>query len=606
MHHLIQKYTLFIIIAWNLPHFAYSQMQGKFCSHLPIVIAKLADESLSFPIVHRETPEEMEASKAKRDVSLSIFDKNPSDALNGNINCIGDSSEDVTASMHYRGSSSLDFPKHQFGVKLDSAWKAKSNPTLKTENFLGMPYGGKSWIFSAEQANLDGTYLRNTLSFHLQNEFAKLMPANKMWGPRTRFFELFLDQGYKLYVLPALPGEGDQSRMNAFIYLNQENPKLYYRHGDNGKVQVEEVKIDDIGKFKQQILKPMEFVSRKDTERYLTTKDIKQYVSSSYVPPKKELDIKSDYAGLYVVAEAIQFSESRVNPDHNPASLMYKIDQPTPKSCDITVVDNVTNEKFVAYDYQNMQLIGNDKCKQILPDFWPNGFSLWSKSVKSLRPTQETIILDGRPQIAFVKTDEDSFAISFLLNEFIKDPDGYNRNTFFYQTLNKGVPADTLTMYAGPLWDKNLGYDLNLPPGKFPGTGGYMPPPSIYTGTDKWTFNLKYEFWKDVLKNPSVQAKFCQYWSKAQSNRILNDQAIKEFLNKKTNWITHSDPGMKSPVERDCDRYFPNIEGCTVKLYNDKVEMLTDYITARLQWMSSQLGNSENQCRENIKKYVEK
>jgi len=435
------------------------------------------------------------------------------------------------------------------------------------------------------------------------------MQTNKMWGPRTRFFELFLNQGYKLYVLPTLPSEGDQSRVNAFIYTTQGiNPKLYYRHADNGKLEVDEVKIDDLGKFKQQILKTMEFYQNgnliKLTERYLTEKDIKEYVSSSYVPSKKELDTKNDYAGLYVVAEAIQFSDSRVNPDQNPLSMMYKIDQESSNPCDTMVFDDITNIHFRVYDYQHIPFPKDAKCKLPLPDVWSKGFGFWSKSVKSLQPTRETVKIDNRFHVLDIKTDEDSFAISFLLNEFIKDPDGYNRNTFFYQTLNTSEPVGALTMYSGPLWDKNLGYDLNLPPDKFPGTGGYMPPASIYKGTSGWTFNVKHGFWKDVFKNPSVQGKICQYWSKAQIN-ILNDQTIKEFLKKKSDWITHTDNGMKSAVERDCERYFPNTSGwCDTRLYDEKVKMLTDYVTGRLQWMNSQLGNSENECRKNIKKYV--
>jgi len=138
------------VLVFILPHFAYSQApthSQKFCSNLPIVIATLNAESLSFPIIHND-PEELEKSKAKREVSLSIFDNNSNDEMKCEMNCIADNSENIDAIMHYRGSSSINFPKHQFGVKLSTPWKQKSNPTLKTENFLGMPYGGKSWILA--------------------------------------------------------------------------------------------------------------------------------------------------------------------------------------------------------------------------------------------------------------------------------------------------------------------------------------------------------------------------------------------------------------------------------------------------------------------------
>src|SRR6476659_5081957 len=114
----------------------------KFCSHLPIVIATLKDQP--FPPVDMKDPE---SSKSKRTVSLKIFDANPGDSIHQKLNCVSDPSENIDATMHYRGSSSLGFPKHQFGVKLSSSWNPSKNPSLKTKNFLGMPYGGKSWIY---------------------------------------------------------------------------------------------------------------------------------------------------------------------------------------------------------------------------------------------------------------------------------------------------------------------------------------------------------------------------------------------------------------------------------------------------------------------------
>ena len=68
-------------------------------------------------------------------------------------------------------------------------------------------------------------------------------------------------------------------------------------------------------------------------------------------------------------------------------------------------------------------------------------------------------------------TDIQSFVEYFLLNELVKDPDGYHKSTFMYKTADtcsspSFVPGDTCSdadivpgkVFAGPLWDKNKSY----------------------------------------------------------------------------------------------------------------------------------------------------
>jgi CotH kinase protein len=494
--------TFFILLFSSRTHAAN---EFKFCSHLPVVVVRLTDKP--FPVVDMNDPI---ASKAKRTVALTVYDDNPNDDANGKLNCTtaATAGAEIKAVMHYRGSSSLGFPKHQFSVKLNEETR-----------FLGMPFGGKSWIFSAEQPNLDGTYLRNSLSFYLQNQFTQLMPEeSKTWGPRTRFFELFI-----------------------------QNPD----------------------------------------------------------------EVTPQYAGLYVVDEAIEFNKNRINVNKKTPAILYKIDQPSAKECDITVRDTVTNETFIVDDTKGIDLVPQDdkKCKFDLPGFWPEAFSYWSSAVKTDGPYTEIVKVNGNDQKILVKTDPDSFAVTFLLNEIIKDPDGYNRNTFFYQVYD-AAKDNSLTMFSGPLWDKNLGYDLKLPQAQFPVTGGYMGYGTPYSGTDGWTFKIKYQFWKDVLRDPEVQKKICYYWTEGRTKNILTKDAILKFIDDKTKWIDKhaGDGSTNSPVQRDCQRYFPNTQ-CYTEFNSkpgitSKIDLLNSYMTGRMDWLTEQLGTTNEECFSKIRNIV--
>ncbi len=127
-----------------------------------------------------------------------------------------------------------------------------------------------------------------------------------------------------------------------------------------------------------------------------------------------------------------------------------------------------------------------------------------------------------------------------------------------------------------------------------------MPPAdSIYRTANGWTFGVKFGFWKDAFKRPSVQNKICFYWARAKNHSSLTEPGINYFLDQKISWI--SKPVKNStPIERDCSRYFPNTQ-CAGQ-YNAKVALLKKYIKDRLIWMSDNLGDNETVCRANIDK----
>lgn len=82
--------------------------------------------------------------------------------------------------VNYRGSSSLNFPKKQFGMRfVDEQGQNRNEPVL------GLP-SENNWIMSAPYD--DKTLMRNAIAYRLSREMGR-------YAPRTRFVELFLHQG---------------------------------------------------------------------------------------------------------------------------------------------------------------------------------------------------------------------------------------------------------------------------------------------------------------------------------------------------------------------------------------------------------------------------
>lgn len=81
---------------------------------------------------------------------------------------------------NYRGSSSLQFPKKQFGVRL-----IDDDGENRNEPILGMP-SENNWIMYAPYD--DKTLMRNAIAYQLSSDMGR-------YAPRTRFVELFLHDG---------------------------------------------------------------------------------------------------------------------------------------------------------------------------------------------------------------------------------------------------------------------------------------------------------------------------------------------------------------------------------------------------------------------------
>lgn len=110
--------------------------------------------------------------------------------------------------MHVRGGSTRTNLKHQYSVKVKGT-TSDDNP------FMQMPYGGKDWVFNAPGV-VDLTYIRNVLTFSLQN-------AMGQWAPRTKYFEMF--QAPEVTVAS---WKNVDDYFNQVLSLVENSPATYY------------------------------------------------------------------------------------------------------------------------------------------------------------------------------------------------------------------------------------------------------------------------------------------------------------------------------------------------------------------------------------------
>lgn len=116
---------------------------------------------------------------------------------------------------NYRGSSSLSFPKKQFGVRLIDDQNENRN-----ESILGMP-SENNWIMSAPWD--DRTLMRNTIAYQISSDMGH-------YAPRTRFVELFLHDGH---------GPLTEEHYHG-VYMLTERIKW-----DNNRVNIQKLSSDD-------------------------------------------------------------------------------------------------------------------------------------------------------------------------------------------------------------------------------------------------------------------------------------------------------------------------------------------------------------------------
>ena len=173
-------------------------------------------------------------------------------------------------------------------------------------------------------------------------------------------------------------------------------------------------------------------------------------------------------------------------------------------------------------------------------------------------------------------TDYQSFALYWLLNEVIKDPDCYAKSTFMFSKSKK--------MYAGPFWDKNKSF----------GNIATLGPGSWWVTTDGWCDSQKaLDVWMPAL----LKSKdFCQeIWSLWTTNTatggLLTADSINAFIDAQVTYLS-SHKSSYNDVTSVLDA--TNEKWIGGRSYDTQITQLKAFLTAettgRLSWIKDNLA----------------
>ena len=295
-----------------------------------------------------------------------------------------------------------------------------------------------------------------------------------------------------------------------------------------------------------------------------------------------EVILNGDYIGVYVLMERIKINPGRVNVD--PLIYSDTLDNQLTGGY-ILKVDKTTAGGIVAW---------TSPYTAQTPSTGPIYYQLHDPEIIDVHPDQlnyiksyvdnwESVLKSStfaNPQIGYrAFSDEASFIDFFLINELSKNVDGYRISTF----LHKRRFSEGGKIYAGPLWDFNLGWgNANYCQGGLT-SGWEINFNSICQGNGA---NMN-PFWfnrmlQDTLFANNVRCR----WSDLRTS-ILSDSTLIHYIDSLANILTE-------PAVRYFNRWpilgvyvWPN--NYVGNTYQEEITYMKNWILARTAWMDANM-----------------
>lgn len=289
-----------------------------------------------------------------------------------------------------------------------------------------------------------------------------------------------------------------------------------------------------------------------------------------------EVVINGEYLGVYVLMEKIKQDENRVNitdldeddlsGDSLTGGYMVKIDKNSGVNSEgwnsnYPPYPGAWQDIFYQYHYPKASVIQNAQ-KQYIQDFIEDFESvMYSSSFND----PET----GYPAII----DINSFANFILINELAKNVDAYRLSTFFYKDRN----SVNSRLFAGPVWDINLGFgNADYYNGFNP--NGWMINSHASFGDD---FTLPF-WWEKLMEDPAFYQHLLLNYNIYKQHAFHAD-TILAFIDSTANYLEEA-------RERNFEKWpilgediWPNyFVGDT---YEEELDYFKDWILDRLDWM---------------------
>jgi hypothetical protein len=299
-----------------------------------------------------------------------------------------------------------------------------------------------------------------------------------------------------------------------------------------------------------------------------------------------EVVLNGEYIGLYVLLEKVKRDANRVNikklepsdvsGDALTGGYIIKIDKTDGENNDgwySTYLPFPQSTYSVFYQYH---IPKPDEIVQQQKDYIQNKIFQFETMMTFAANISDTVT--GYPKIL----DTESFVDFFIVNELAKNVDGYRLSTYLYKDRDSRNPK----IYAGPVWDFNLGF----------GNADY------YNGwlTNGWEM----EFLTDYQNIPSGEPYLTpNWWRKLFNDTNFRNKVYARWQNVKTDFINTQKifnciDSLTILLDESKTRNFEKwpVLGVWVwpnyfvgQTYAQEIIYLKTWITNRLNWMNNNM-----------------
>ncbi|MDH5599292.1 MAG: CotH kinase family protein, partial [Cyclobacteriaceae bacterium] len=298
--------------------------------------------------------------------------------------------------------------------------------------------------------------------------------------------------------------------------------------------------------------------------------------TNKYAPRTRlcELVINNSYQGVYVLMENIKKDSNRVDistlqpidvsGDEVTGGYIFKVDRADPQG-------GGWNSSFpTGSNYTFYQIVYPRPV-----DIQPQQFSY----IQNYMYDFESMVKSGRmddPINGFQQyADLNSFIDFFIVNEVSKNVDGYRLSAFFYkEKITKGGK-----LFAGPLWDFNLGY----------GNADYCEG-DLYTG---WAYLFNKIcgdavpfYWESFRKSELYVSRLKSRWQELRAGKFHND-SVANYIDSLALVLDEAQVRnyIKWPILGSY--VWPN--SFIGNTYQDEIQFLKDWTIARMEYMDGQI-----------------
>ena len=295
-----------------------------------------------------------------------------------------------------------------------------------------------------------------------------------------------------------------------------------------------------------------------------------------------ELYLNREYKGVYLLMEKIKRDKNRLDLSKLPpediigdeltGGYILKVDK---------IDDLASNEYFKTYPSIGYHDARDYAFTYVYPDFdviaaqqkiYINDFLVELQNTLNGNSFQDPV--NGYSKYL----DINSFIDFQIMNELSNNVDGYRYSTYFY----KKKDSEGGKLFAGPLWDFNLGY----------GNVDYAP---INLATDQWLY-LNYgpharntmHWWARLMEDPAYKQSLYERWTELRASSFSTESILTNL----SDMVQY----LGDAIDRNFDKWpiigqyvWPNENWEFNTSYQQELDYMEDWLVDRLNWMDANI-----------------